>query len=89
MVNLQVWTRYSINFFESKFVLSNLYDFFVIKVIQNSITLASLQQKVSMYTKWFHWILSEFIGCSEWGVVKKQWIHWSSEQKLVNCTHIL
>jgi len=24
-----------------------------------------LQQKVSMYAKWFHWILSEFIGCSE------------------------
>jgi hypothetical protein len=22
----------------------------------------SLQQKVSLYTKWFHWILSEFIG---------------------------
>jgi hypothetical protein len=21
-----------------------------------------LQQKVSMYAKWFHWILSEFIG---------------------------
>jgi len=22
----------------------------------------SLQQKVSLYAKWFHWILSEFIG---------------------------
>jgi hypothetical protein len=25
----------------------------------------ALQQKVSLYTKWFHWILSEFIGCNE------------------------
>jgi hypothetical protein len=49
----------------------------------------ALQQKVSMYTKWFHWILSEFIGCSEWGLVKKQWIHWHSEHGLVNYTHIL
>jgi hypothetical protein len=49
----------------------------------------SLQQKVSMYTKWFHRILSEFIGCSERGPVKKQWIHWFSEWRLVNCTHIL
>jgi hypothetical protein len=46
----------------------------------------SLQQKVSMYAKWFHWILNEFISCSEWdqwktseftscsqhGLVKKQ-----------------
>jgi hypothetical protein len=24
--------------------------------------LQTLQQKVSLYTKWFHWILSEFIG---------------------------
>jgi uncharacterized membrane protein len=31
----------------------------------------SLQQKVSLYVKWFHWILSEFIGCSERGLVKK------------------
>jgi hypothetical protein len=22
----------------------------------------TLQQKVSLYAKWFHWILSEFIG---------------------------
>jgi len=35
----------------------------------------SLQQKVSLHAKWFHKILSEFIGCSEWG--------------LVNYTHIL
>jgi len=25
----------------------------------------TLQQKVSLYTKWFHQVLSEFIGCSE------------------------
>jgi hypothetical protein len=31
--------------------------------------------KVSMYTKWLHWILSEFIGCNEEGPVKKWWIH--------------
>jgi hypothetical protein len=27
--------------------------------------LNSLQQKVSLYAKWFHWILSEFTGPSE------------------------
>jgi hypothetical protein len=31
----------------------------------------SLQQKVSLYAKWFHWILSEFTSCSEWELVKK------------------
>jgi hypothetical protein len=30
-----------------------------------------LQQKVSMYTKWFHYILSEFIGFNEHGLVGK------------------
>jgi hypothetical protein len=35
----------------------------------------SRQQNVSLYAKLFHWILSEFTGCSEWG--------------LMNCTHIL
>jgi hypothetical protein len=24
--------------------------------------IGSLQQKLSLYAKWFHWILSEFIG---------------------------
>jgi hypothetical protein len=24
-----------------------------------------LEQKVSMYVKWFHWILNEFIGLNE------------------------
>jgi hypothetical protein len=33
--------------------------------------LTTLQQKVSLYAKWFHWVLSEFIGCSEWGPMKK------------------
>jgi hypothetical protein len=49
----------------------------------------ALWQKVLLYSKWFHRILSEFIGSSEWGLVKKQWIHWSSERGLVNYTHIL
>jgi hypothetical protein len=31
----------------------------------------TLQQKVSLYAKWFYWILSEFTSCSEWGPVKK------------------
>jgi hypothetical protein len=44
--------------------------------------IGSLQQKVSCTP-------SEFIGCSERGQVKKQWIHWSSEHGLVNCTQIL
>jgi hypothetical protein len=29
------------------------------------------QQKVSLYAKWFHLILSEFIGFSKWGLVGK------------------
>jgi hypothetical protein len=54
------------------------------------------KQKVFMYVKWFHWILSEFIGCNEWGwilsefigcnewgSVKKQWIHWFNKHELV------
>jgi len=39
--------------------------------------------------KWFHWILNEFIGYSERRLVGKEWIHWSNEWRLVNCTHIL
>jgi hypothetical protein len=35
--------------------------------------LLSLQEKVSLYTKWFHWILSEFISYNELGLVGKQW----------------
>jgi hypothetical protein len=31
----------------------------------------TLQQKVSSHTKWFHWILSESTGCSEWEPMKK------------------
>ncbi len=31
----------------------------------------ALQQKVSLYAKWFHWILSEFTSCSELGPMKK------------------
>ncbi len=33
----------------------------------------SLQQKVSLYFKWFDWILSEFTSCSEQGPMKTQW----------------
>jgi hypothetical protein len=58
----------------------------------NTITLRivkSPQQKVSLYAKWFHWILNEFTGYSEQRLMKKQWIHWSNEQGLVNYTHIL
>jgi hypothetical protein len=54
-----------------------------------NLTKEPLQQKVSLYAKWFHWILNEFIGCNEQGLVKNQWIHWSDEQRLMNCTHIL
>jgi hypothetical protein len=42
------------------------------------------------------WRSNEFIGLmnKEWWIaftrpVKKQWIHWFSEQGLMNCTHIL
>ncbi len=31
----------------------------------------TLQQKVSLYAKWIHWILSEFTSCSEQGPMKK------------------
>jgi hypothetical protein len=31
----------------------------------------ALQQKVSLYIKWFHYILSEFTSCNEHGLVKK------------------
>ncbi len=31
----------------------------------------SLQQKVTLYAKRFHWILREFTGCNEQGLVKK------------------
>ncbi len=51
--------------------------------------LNTLQQKVSLYAKWFHYILSEFISHSEWRLVGKQWIHYFSEWGLVNYTHIL
>jgi hypothetical protein len=29
----------------------------------------ALQQNVSLYVKWFHWILSEFIGPNDWDLV--------------------
>jgi hypothetical protein len=29
---------------------------------KNNVNVQTQQQKVSMYAKWFHWILSEFIG---------------------------
>jgi hypothetical protein len=48
----------------------------------------SLQQNVSMYTKWFHWILNEFIGLSEQNLMRMYWIHYSSE-RIVNCIYIL
>jgi len=31
----------------------------------------TLQQKVSLYAKWIHWILSEFISCNEQDLVGK------------------
>jgi hypothetical protein len=49
----------------------------------------SLQQKLSLYAKWFHWILSEFTNYSEQHLVGKQWIHWFSELELMNYTQIL
>jgi hypothetical protein len=52
-------------------------------------TICSLQQKVSLYAKWFHQVLIEIIGHSEWDLVGKKWIHWFSEQGLIKYTHIL
>ncbi len=33
--------------------------------------IGALQQKVSLYAKWFHYILNEFIGFSKWGLAGK------------------
>jgi hypothetical protein len=52
-------------------------------------TIYSLQQKVSLYAKWFYQMLSEFIGHSEHDLVGNKWIHWFSEQGLIKYTHIL
>jgi hypothetical protein len=49
----------------------------------------TLQQNVSLYTKWLHWILNELIGPNEQDLMGMQWIHWFSELGLMNCTHIL
>jgi hypothetical protein len=57
--------------------------------IFNVLDLHTLQQKVSLYAKWFHWILNEFTSCSERRPMEKQGIHWSNEWGLVNYTHIL
>jgi hypothetical protein len=48
-----------------------------------------LQQKMFMYIKWFQWILSEFIDRSEQDLARIEWIHWSTEWGLMNCTHII
>jgi hypothetical protein len=37
--------------------------------------LFSFQQKVSLYAKSFHSILSEFISCNEQGPMRRLWIH--------------
>jgi len=47
------------------------------------------QEMCLLLVKWFHWILSEFIGCTKQDLVGIQQIHLSIEQGLVNCTHIL
>jgi len=40
-----------------------------------------------LYNKWFHWILilSEFSDYTEREPVDFEWIHWFSEEGLVNC----
>jgi hypothetical protein len=43
---------------------------------------------VSLYVKWFQWIINEFTNYSEYDLVGKQWIPYFSEQGLANCTHI-
>jgi hypothetical protein len=49
----------------------------------------TLQQNVFMYAKWFHKILNEFTCPSEWDLVGMQWMWWSNEWGLLNCTNIL
>ncbi len=38
---------------------------------------------MSLYVKWFHWILNEFTSCNETEPNGMQWIPWSSEQGLM------
>jgi hypothetical protein len=35
----------------------------------------TLQQKVSLYAKWFHWFMSEITSCNAQDLVGKQRIH--------------
>jgi hypothetical protein len=41
------------------------FNFKVVKILVVHYNVFSLQQKVSLYARWFQWILSEFTGCSE------------------------
>jgi hypothetical protein len=60
-----------LNFFAMffNFKLCNVYVFHCIN--KHSIVFVSLKQKLSMYAKRFHKILSEFTSFSKWGLVGK------------------
>jgi hypothetical protein len=50
--------------------LSNISNLFL-SINKNNNNFSSLQQKVSLYAKWFHLILSELTGHNEWNLVGK------------------
>jgi hypothetical protein len=41
----------------------------------------TLQEICTLFTKFFHWILSEFIGPTEQDLMGIQWIHWSMNKE--------
>jgi hypothetical protein len=48
-----------------------------------------LQQKMSMYIKWFQWILSEFIDRSEQDLARIQWTQWILSEFIDGSEHDL
>jgi hypothetical protein len=50
--------------------LSNINNFFL-SISQNNNNFSSLQQKVSLYAKWFHLILNELTRSNEHNLVGK------------------
>jgi len=39
------------------------------------VQIKQLQQKMSLYAKWFYWILSEFLDPSKQDLTRMAWIH--------------
>jgi hypothetical protein len=69
-----VWNKPSKSICEWKLkassTLSNISNLFL-WINKNNNNFSSLQQKVSLYAKWFHLILSELTSCNERNLVGK------------------